>query len=134
MLRLFLGLGVGVVLAVDSLWFIGVGHGTYVPMAFTASVIALINNLGAIPALILGPVLWAGYYLLIPKIQTRRLCILVVGAILSSHVLAGMWLANEDSAFTRAMNEQRRELAIFGLLLALAMFGLLYLAVRSKTD
>jgi len=37
MLRFFLGLGFGVVLTVYSFAFVGVGHGTFAPMAFTSS-------------------------------------------------------------------------------------------------
>ena len=134
MLRFFLGLGFGVVLTVYAFAFGGVGHGTYVPLAFTASLIALTEIWGVLPDLLLTPLLWALYFLFIPRIRKRWLRISSTVAILSCHILVGMWLAIEDPAFTRAMNEQGSGLAIFGILLALAMSCLIYLAVRTKTS
>jgi len=65
MVRFFLGLFFGVVMTVEGLAFAGVGHGTYAPLVFTASVAALIPILG----LFAGPLLWALNFLLIPKLD-----------------------------------------------------------------
>jgi len=134
MLRFFLGLAFGVVLTVFSFGFVGVGHGTFAPMAFTASLIALIPAGGAIPAILLSPFLWALYFQLIPKIQKRSIRITTTAALLSCHILSGTWLAIEDAAFTRALRDEPRGLVIFGLILALAMTCLFYFAMRGVRD
>jgi hypothetical protein len=95
MLRFFLGLGFGVMLTLYSFAFLGVGHGTYVPMVFTASLIALITNWGAILALLAGPLLWARYFLIIPRIQKAWIRITTTAAVLSIHLLTGIWLGIE---------------------------------------
>jgi len=133
MLKFFVGLCFGVTLTTCSFGFMGVGHGTYVPMVFTGSLIALITYFGAIPAMVLGPFLWALYFLLIPRIQTRRTRIASAVIVLSVHVVSGISLAIEDPAFRRVLSEQLRELLAFGLLLALAMTFLLYFAVRGSS-
>ena len=132
MIRFFLGLLFGVILTICSFSFIGVGHGTYVPMVFTASLIALITEFGAIPAIVLGPFLWALYFLLIPRIQTKWVRIASAFMVLSVHLLSGIWLAIEDPAFWRTLSEQLPELLVFGFLFATAITFLLYLAVRGS--
>lgn len=132
MLRFFIGLGFGVALTICSFGFMGVGHGTYVPMVFTASLIALITKFGAIPIIVLGSFLWALYFLLIPRIRTRRGRIASALLVLSVHVVSGISLAIEDPAFRRILSQQLPELLAFGVLLALAMTFLLYFAVRGR--
>ena len=132
MIRLFLGLLFGVILTICSFGFMGVGHGTYVPMVFTSSLIALITQFGAIPAIVLSPFLWALYFLFIPRFQTKWLRMASVFMVLSVHVLSGMWLAIEDPAFWRTLSDQLSELLVFGLLFATAITFLLYLAVRGS--
>src|SRR5260370_21661942 len=130
MLRFFLGLFFGVVLTVYSFALVGVGHGTFVPMVFTASLIALITNWGVIPALLLAPLLWALYFLLIPRIQKKSLRIATTLVVLSSHVLSGIWLGSEDPAFTRALSQERGGLLVFELLLVMTVTCLFYFVVR----
>ncbi len=65
MFRFSMGLGFGVILTIYAFAFVGVGHGTYAPLAFTTPLIAL----GAIPTLVLGSFLWAVYFLLVPQIR-----------------------------------------------------------------
>lgn len=130
MVRFFLGFGFGVVLTAYSFAFIGMGHGTYAPMVFTASLIALITSWGAIPAMVLGPLLWAAYFQFIPRMQPKRARLIVSVALLSTHLLAGTWLALEDSAFKRALNEELTGLVIFALLLASTMTCLFYFVSR----
>jgi hypothetical protein len=48
-------------LTVEALAIGGVGHGTYAPLVFTASVAVLVPLLG----LFAGPLLWAFYFLVI---------------------------------------------------------------------
>lgn len=129
-LRFTLGLGFGVVLTVYAFAFAGVGHGIDVPLVFAAPFLVLVTNLGALPALVLAPLLWALYFLLMPRIQRRRWRIITTLAILFCHVLPGLWLALTDPAFARALNEERRGLAIFALLFGIALSSLFFLATR----
>jgi hypothetical protein len=71
MVRFFIGLLLGVILTVEALAIGGVGHGTYAPLAFTASFTLFIPMLGPFT----GPLLWAFYFLLIPICadQSRQL-------------------------------------------------------------
>ena len=136
MLRFFFGLCLGVIFTICSLGFIGVGHGTYVPMVFTGSLIAFITYFGAIPVIVLAPFLWALYYLLIPKIRTKRTRITTAAIALSLHILTGTASAIEDPAFRTTLHQELTQLMIFGLLWGLGMTFLLYFAVRgsSKTS
>src|SRR6266404_7909490 len=97
MLRFFIGLLLGVFLTVEALGFAGVGHGTYAPLVFTASVAAFIPLLG----LFAGPLLWAFYFLLIPNLERSWSQITAVSLVLLAHFGSGFWLAYEDPAFTR---------------------------------
>lgn len=130
MVRFFLGLSFGVVLTLYSFAFVGVGHGTYAPMVFNASLVALIPRLGVWPALLLGPFLWAGYFQFLPKMQWKQTRLTITIALLATHLLTGTWLALEDSAFTRAMVQDIGGLLIFGLILGMTMTCLLYLVAR----
>jgi len=134
MFRFFLGLGFGAILTVYSFAFVGVGHGTYAPMVFTASLVALITNWGAIPALLLGPFLWAFYFLLIPKMQRASMRMVCTVVVLSVHVSTGAWLAIEDPAFKRALSNEQLGLMGFGLLLAITMSCLFYFAARGVAE
>ena len=132
--RFFLGLLVGVVLTVFSLGFAGVGHGTYAPMMFTAaplSVLLVFGNL--IPVIVLAPFLWALYFLRIPRIQRKWLRITSASVISTIHIIAGGWLAIDDSAFRRGLGENLAGVLLFVLLAAISI-GLLFLfAVRGVT-
>ena len=130
MARFFLGLSFGVVLTLYSFAFVGVGHGTYAPMVFNASILALIPQMGVWPALLLGPFLWASYFQFLPKMQQKRIRLSIAIALLTSHLLTGTRLAFEDPAFARAMNEETRGLLIFGLILSTTMTCLLYFVAR----
>lgn len=129
MFRFFLGFGIGAILTVYAFAFAGVGHGTYAPLVFVTPLIVS----DAIPTLLLGPLLWAIYFLLIPQIRIAGIRIACTSAILSVHFLTGAWLAIEDPAFTRAVRDDRLGLLVFGLLLAITMSCLFYFAVRGAT-
>lgn len=130
MIRFFIGLCFGVILTVSSAGFLGVGHGTYVPMVFTGSLIALFTYFGVIPVIALVPLLWALYFLLIPRFQTRRARIVSTAIVLLVHIVSGVSLAIEDPAFWRVLNKQLSQLLAFGFILAVAMALLIYFAVR----
>ena len=99
-------------------------------MVFTASLIALITSCGDIPAMVLGPLLWASYFQFIPRMQRKGARLIITVALLSTHLLAGTWLALEDSAFKRALNEELTSLVIFCLLLAITTTCLFYFVWR----
>jgi hypothetical protein len=130
MIRFLIGLCFGVILTVSSAGFVGVGHGTYVPMVFTGSLIALFTAFGVIPVMALVPLLWALYFLLIPRFQTRRARIVSAAIVLLVHIVSGVSLAIEDPAFWRVLNKQLSQFLAFGFILALAMALLIYFAAR----
>src|SRR5260370_39469098 len=89
MLRFFVGLLLGVVLTIQALGFAGVGHGTYAPLVFTASVAALIPILG----LFAGPLLWAFYFLLIPNLERSWSQTVGWFLVLLAHFVPDFWVA-----------------------------------------
>lgn len=133
MVRLFLGLGCGVMLTVCSVGFAGVGHGTYAPLILTTSLIGLLTVFGAATMLVCGPILWAVYFLLIPKLEKKRTRLATALLVLAFHVISGTWLAVEDPAFWKVLAQQSLQLIFFGLFFALSSFLLLYLAARGDT-
>lgn len=125
LLRFFLGLLLGVVLTGQALAFAGVGHGTYAPLLFTASVAALIPFLG----LFAGPLLWALYFLVIPNLEKSWTQVTALSWILLAHFAPGLWLAHEDPAFTRA---DSGELLVFGITVLVTVGVLLFFSFRQK--
>jgi len=125
MVRFFIGLFLGVVLSIQALGFAGVGHGTYAPLVFTASVAALIPVLG----LFAGPLLWAFYFLVIPNLQRSWSQIAALSLVLLAHFGPGCWLAYEDPAFARADSAQ---LLVFGITVLVTIGSLLLFCVRHR--
>jgi drug/metabolite transporter (DMT)-like permease len=99
-------------------------------MVLAGSLIALLPDFGAIPIVVLIPFLWAFYFLIIPRIQRRKVKIASAVIILSAHWISGILLAIEDPAFGRSLTEEPTQLATYGLLLALTMSLLVYFAMR----
>ncbi len=126
MVRFFLGLLFGVVLTVEALAFAGVGHGSYAPMVFVASVTAFIPLLG----LAAGPLLWAFYFLLIPNLERPRSRAIALSLVLLVHFLPGFWVASEDPAFSRA---DSKLLLILGISVLVTIGSLLFFSFRRKT-
>jgi hypothetical protein len=125
MVRFFVGLLLGVILTVEALGFAGVGHGTYAPLVFTASVAAFIPLLG----LFAGPLLWAFYFLLIPNLERSWSQTVGWSLVLLAHFGPGFWLAYEDPAFTRA---DSAELLVFGFTVLVTIGALLFFCVRQR--
>ena len=68
-----------------------------------------------------------------PRIRRKWRRITSASIISLIHVIAGVWLAREDYAFTRALSENLAGVLLFGLLAAITI-GLLFLfAVRGVT-
>jgi hypothetical protein len=125
MVRFFIGLLLGVILTVEALAIGGVGHGTYAPLIFTASLAVLVPLLG----LFAGPLLWAFYFLLIPKLQRSSIQAVVLTLVALAHFGPGLWVAFDDPAFARADPPQ---LFVFGATVLITIGALLFFCVRQR--
>jgi hypothetical protein len=128
MLRFFVGLGFGVVLTILGLGLGGVGHGSYVPMIFLNPLILL-----PLPAffITIGSVLWALYFVLVPRISAKRIRIVTICVIYCTHLGIGALYANQDSAFRRSISEHPTAIVVFAALFLLMMCMLLYFSTRA---
>lgn len=102
----------------------GIGHGSYAPLAFAASV-AVFFPLVAFGA---GPLLWAAYFLLIPNLQGKKTS-LGIWVILLLHIGPGLWLAYDDPAI---VNTNSSLLLLFGISFLAATTFLLLLSFRGR--
>ena len=102
-LRFALGFSLGLIMSVCALFLSGAGHGTYAPMIANVSLLALIPGFGFLLAIVGTPFLWAIYLVVIPEMDSSPARILACALVALLHVVAGIWLASEDSAFTRAL-------------------------------
>ena len=125
MMRLFIGLLLGIILTAQALAFAGVGHGSYAPLIWVASIIGFVPVVG----LFAGPFLWALYFLVIPGLGSSRSKTLVLSLILSIHLIPGFWIASQDPALARA---SLLSLTIFGLSFLATVFLLLFFSIRTK--
>jgi hypothetical protein len=125
MLRFFVGMFLGVVLTVEAIVLAGVGHGSYAPLVFVASVAALIPVLG----LLAGPLLWALYFLLIPNLEKSWSQVVALSLVSLAHFGPGLWLAYEDPAFARADSAQ---LLVFGITILVTAGWLLFFCTRPR--
>ena len=123
MRRFLLGLFLGGVLTVEALALAGVGHGIYAPLVFTASLVAVIPVLG----LLVGPLLWGTYFLLIPNLERSWSQIVALLLVSLAHFGPGFWLASEDPAFARADSAM---LLIFGITILVTAGCLLFFCIR----
>src|SRR5207244_13266242 len=98
MVRFFIGLLLGIILTGQALMFAGVGHGSYAPLIFVASIPGLIPLLG----LFAGPLLWALYFLIVPNLDTSRSKVVAISLISLLHLLPGLWIASQDPALSRS--------------------------------
>ncbi|HXL79379.1 MAG TPA: hypothetical protein VN951_00770 [Pyrinomonadaceae bacterium] len=91
--RSLLGLLLGIALTIEAALIAGVGHGSYAPLAFAASIAALFP----VVALVVGPMLWLVYFLLIPKLRTWRKSAAIFFVLLI-HIGPGLEFAHDDRA------------------------------------
>ena len=134
MLRFFIGLFFGTLLTLSSFGFLGVGHGTAVPMAFTGSLVALIPLDGAVPVMFLLPFLWAIYFQFIPRIRTKSVRLKFTAIVLSLHLLSGLFVAFEDPSFVNTFNGRLQQLLVFAFELAIAITLLLFFSMRGPIE
>jgi hypothetical protein len=125
MVRFFVGVLLGVILTVEALAIGGVGHGTYAPLVFTASLAVLVPVLG----LFAGPFLWAFYFLLIPILERSWSQAVALSLVLLTHFGPGLWVAYEDPAFARADSVP---LLLFGITILITIGCLLFFCVRQR--
>jgi hypothetical protein len=125
LIRFLIGLLFGVILTAEGFVFAGVGHGTYAPLVFVSSVVALIPVVG----LFTGPLLWAVYFLAIPNLEGLGRRLFALSFVLLVHFIPGIFVASGDPAFFRA---DATLLLLFGAS-ALAMIGcLLFFSIRGS--
>ena len=91
--RSLLGLFLGIMLTIESAFVAGVGHGSYAPLAFTASIAAFIPFV----ALAVGPMLWLLYFSAIPKLKGWKTSATIF-FVLVIHILPGLYFAHDDPA------------------------------------
>ena len=126
MWRFLVGLLLGLCLAGYSFALIGTGHGTTVPMAFAASLLAFMVDLGpVIPALGM-PLLWGCYFLLIPDIDPRVQRFVVLFIALGLHLLIGVLFYVDDPTSMGAASGG--SLILFFALLLISMSLLVFIS------
>ena len=126
--RIIVGFLLGCTMSVLALFLVGVGHGTYAPVALNASFVMWIPGIGFMLALFGAPFLWATYYGYIPGIPKHRTRFAVLAAVLVLHVVPGVWLAVTDSAFRQAFEHMRFYLVAYILTATAAIWGLIALS------
>ena len=133
-MRSLLGLLLGLCLAGLGLGFIGAGHGTVAPLAFSSSVLAMMLDLGPIIPLVGTPLLWGLYFLLIPDLDSRTVRMATAAGVVTLHLIMGLWFSYDDAAgMQRAYDMQFGGLIVFFLLLAISSGLLIFLSARHRT-
>ena len=134
MFRFFIGLAFGVILTISAFGVGGVGHGTYAPLIFTDPFVMLLPDSAGIVAVLAGPLLWAMYFQFIPKIRQRSARFLTLAALLTAHLVAGIFVSLNDPAFARAWGQERSGLIGFAVIVVVAMSSLLFFSLRKRTE
>src|SRR4051812_26899568 len=103
--RMVVGFVLGCILTVCAFALTGAGHGTYTPLTANAPMLIIIPEIGILAALIGAPLVWAGYFLAIPEINSRILRLFVFILVALVHLGAGAWMASHDTPyFARAFD------------------------------
>jgi hypothetical protein len=102
--RVAIGFILGCVLTVCAFGLAGAGHGTYTPVTANAPMFAVIPTIGVPMALIGTPLLWAVYFLALPKITSRILRLFAVGAVAFVHLGTVAWMSSRDEYFGRVFD------------------------------
>src|ERR1043166_1765270 len=71
--RVAIGFVIGCVLAACAFGLGGAGPGTYTAIMANAPMLAVIPGIGVVLALFGTPLLWAGYFLVLPEVRSRIL-------------------------------------------------------------
>ena len=126
--RAAVGFVFGLILGALAFLLSGAGHGTYAPMVANVSVLAFIPVLGVVVAVFGAPFLWSLYFIVIPTIDSHVRRSIALGVISLLHLVPGMWLVFQDSAFTRAVQSDGGIVLAYGVgltatILCLAFFS-----------
>ncbi|MDX6501191.1 MAG: hypothetical protein QOG23_4451 [Blastocatellia bacterium] len=126
--RIAIGFLFGCVLAVCAFGLAGAGHGTYTPMAANAPMLAVILEIGVAVALFGTPLLWAGYFLMLPQIPARVPRLLAVAAVALVHLGTAVWMSSRDEYFGRVFDRYPSFMLFYFVVL---IVGVLILGVMS---
>lgn len=130
MLRLCLGAFLGLCLAGVSSSFIGIGHGTDVPIAFASSLLGFMLDFGPVIPTLGMPILWGAYFLLIPDIDSKFRRLVVLFTVLGLHLLIGLLFYMDDQlGMARASG---RGLLFFFILLLISASLLIFVSLKSR--
>jgi hypothetical protein len=125
--RIGLGFVLGCILSFFAFALTGAGHGTYTPVVANAPMLIFIPGVGILAAVFGTPVLWAAYFLLIPKIKSGIARLLAVMLVALVHLGSGAGMALQDSYLQRTFKSQPWPIVFyFGfLIVAVVILGLL---------
>ena len=99
--RIGIGFALGCILSIFAFALAGVGHGTYTPLVANAPMLIFIPEVGILAAFFGTPLLWAAYFLCIPRIKSGIARLVAVVLIALVHLGAGAWMAAQDSYLLR---------------------------------
>jgi hypothetical protein len=119
--RVAVGLVLGCVLSVCAFGLAGAGHGTYTPITANAPMLAIVPDAGIVLALLGTPLLWAAYFLALPKITSRILRLFAVAVVASVHLGTAAWMSSRDEYFGRVFERFPSLMVLY--------FGVLIVAV-----
>lgn len=105
----------------------GVGHGTYAPLICSTGPVGFLFPPFSLFA---APFLWGLYLVLIPALEYSRWRTVWIAVVIAGHLMPGVWLATNDPAFARAMNQHQPELLIYGVILLVTFAVLGFLGLR----
>jgi hypothetical protein len=127
--RIVIGFMIGCCLSMFAALLAGAGHGTYVPLVVSSSVLVFLPGIGIRVAFFAAPVLWAVYLVLIPTIQRTRAKAIGIASVFGMHVLPAAVFALAEPAFATALREVRPFLAAFFVLALVAFLALVVLSI-----
>lgn len=127
--RFFIGFLLGLLLTGAGFSLAGIGHGTYAPLVCNAGVLGFIF----LPfTLFIAQFQWGLYLVLIPAVSSSKWRTFWIVVVIIVHLVPGAWLAAQDPAFARAMNQNQPELLIYTALLLLTLSTLVAIGLRGK--
>ena len=102
--RFAIGFALGCALSVCAWILAGAGHGTYAPLIANAPMLAFLPIPISVVASLFGtPLLWAMYFVVMPKLDSRIFKAVAVTAVALEHLGSGAWFASEDPYFMRML-------------------------------
>jgi hypothetical protein len=90
-------------------------------MTANAPMLAIVPDAGIVLALLGTPLLWAAYFLALPKITSRILRLFAVAVVASVHLGTAAWMSSRDEYFGRVFERFPSLMVLY--------FGVLIVAV-----